>query len=163
MKIRQCSRVSRKAKVSMTQSKHFNVFLSHSHTDALWVEELARRLEDEAKLHVWLDKWVLVPGGQWQQELARALDQANSCAVCIGEHTPMGWCREEMERALNRQTKDSSFRVIPVLLPGAKKEYVDNFLELRTWVDFSKNDPAYAFHLLVSGIKGQPPGRWPPH
>lgn len=137
-------------------TEHFDVFLSHSHTDAVWVEELANRLEDEAKLHVWLDKWVLIPGGLWQPELARGLDQAASVAVCIGEHTPIGWCREEMERALNRQTKDLSFRVIPVLLPGSKKEYIDNFLELRTWVDFNMANPAYVFHLLVCGIKGVP-------
>ncbi|MFL5698421.1 MAG: toll/interleukin-1 receptor domain-containing protein [Ktedonobacteraceae bacterium] len=146
----------------MTQSEHFDVFLSHSHVDAQWVEELAGRLEDQANLRVWLDKWVLIPGGQWQQALVRGLDQVSSCAVCIGEHTPTGWCREEMERALNRQTKDPSFRVIPVLLPNARKEHVDNFLELRTWVDFGKNNLDYAFHLLVSGIKGEPPGRWPP-
>lgn len=145
----------------MMQPEHFDVFLSHSHNDAKWVEELAIRLEDEAHMHVWLDKWILVPGEQWQRNLARGLDQAGSCAICISEHTPMGWCREEMERALNRQTKDPSFRVIPVFLPGANKNNINNFLELRTWVDFSNNDPAYAFHLLVSGIRGESPGRWP--
>ena len=140
----------------------YDVFLSHSHTDAEWVEEIAKRLEDKAGLRVWLDKWILVPGEPWQHGMARGLNQARSCAVCIGEHTPKGWFQEEIGRALNRQTQDTSFRVIPVLLPNAKKYNVDDFLGLRTWVDFKKGiDDSHAFHLLVSGIRGVAPGRGP--
>lgn len=140
----------------------FDVFLSHSHLDATLVEALAKRLEDEFKFRVWLDKWVLIPGKSWQQEIARGLDKAKSCAVCIGKETPKGWFREEIERAINRQTKDASFRVIPLLLPNAQEVNVDNFLELRTWVKFEKGfDDLGAFHILVSGIKGVAPGRGP--
>ncbi|MBV9690741.1 MAG: toll/interleukin-1 receptor domain-containing protein [Ktedonobacteraceae bacterium] len=140
----------------------YDVFLSYSHRDAEWVENLAKRLEDEHDFRVWLDKWVLVPGRSFQQSMALGIDLAKCCVVCISEHTPSGWCREEIERALNRQTSDLSFRVIPLLLPNAKTINVNNFLELRTWVDFRGPDPAYAFHTLVCGIKGVPPGRWPP-
>jgi hypothetical protein len=142
--------------------EQFDVFLSYSHLDAKWVEDLAVRLEDEGGFRVWLDKWILGPGKSWQQEMARGLDQAKSSAVCISEHTPDGWFKKEIEKALNRQTKDPSFRVIPVLLPNAKTENVDDFLELNTWVDFRGPDFAYAFHRLVYGVKGLPPGRWPP-
>jgi hypothetical protein len=96
----------------------FDVFLSHAHVDSELVESLAIRLQDEGNLLVWIDKWVLVPGERWQQEIAKGLVQARTCAVCIGKHTPAGWFREEIERALNRQAKDRSFRVIPVILPG---------------------------------------------
>lgn len=147
---------------STTQAEHFDVFLSYSSRDAEWVEHLARRLEDEQGLHVWLDKWVLVAGQPWQQAMARGIDQAGCCAVCIGEYTPIGWFKREIERALDRQTKVPSFRVIPVLLPNAKRVNVDDFLELNTRVDFRGSDQDYAFHVLVCGVKGIPPGRWPP-
>jgi len=158
------SRLSRERKLDMSISRTdvdvFDVFLSHSHLDAVWVEDLARRLEDDAKLRVWLDKWILIPGEHWQQAMARGLDQAKCCAVCLGDKTPQGWFREEIERALNRQVKDNSFRVIPILLPKAKTVDVDNFLELRTWVDFRKGlQDIQAFHILVSGIRGLAPGR----
>ncbi len=146
---------------STAQAEQFDVFLSYSHTDAEWVEHLARRLEDEHGFRVWLDKWVLVPGQPWQQAMARGIDQAGCCAVCIGEYTPIGWFKREIERALDRQTKVSSFRVIPVLLPIAKRINVDDFLELNTWVDFRGADQDYAFHVLVCGVKGIPPGRGP--
>ena len=140
----------------------FDVFLSHSHIDSVLVEHLAKLLEDRFGLQVWLDKWVLVPGEHWQQKMARALSDAKSCAVCIGEQTPSGWFKEEIERALNRQTKDDDFRVIPVLLPKAENVNVDDFLELRTWVDLQCGiDDEQALHPLVCGIKGVAPGRSP--
>jgi hypothetical protein len=95
----------------------FDVFFSHAHTDAEAVETISIKLEDdEAGLKVWLDRWVLVPGEHWQQQMAKGLDQAKTCAICIGRTTPAGWFREEIERALNRQARDKSFRVIPVIL-----------------------------------------------
>jgi hypothetical protein len=87
---------------------------------------LATRLSDKPNnFQVWLDKWVLIPGESWQQAMARGLEQAKTCAVCIGQQTPKGWFREEVERALNRQTKDASFRVIPVILPGGGPALVE--------------------------------------
>ena len=50
----------------------YDAFLSHSHEDAEIVEALATRLEDDAGLRVWLDKWVLVPGEPWRQAIAAA-------------------------------------------------------------------------------------------
>jgi hypothetical protein len=95
--------------------------------------------------------------------MAKGLEQAKTCAVCVSRDTPAGWFREEIERALNRQVKDPSFRVIPVILPDGDHTVVDNFLELRTWVDFKAGiDDGYAFHVLTSGIRGQAPGRYIP-
>ena len=140
----------------------YDVFLSHSHDDAKLVEVLGDRIEDEAELRVWLDKWILIPGDHWQRAMSKGLYKAKTCVVCIGKKTPMGWFKEEIERALNRQTKDPSFRVIPVILPGADSAVVDDFLELRTWVNFKDGlNDLEAFHSLICGIRGIPPGRLP--
>jgi hypothetical protein len=155
--------------MSDSQSEgRYDVFLSHSHLDAEWVEELAKRLEDERQICSWLDRWVLIPGEPWQRAIALGLEQAASCAVCLGEDTPQGWFQNEIGKALNRQAKDSAFRVIPVLLPGANANLIKTlqdtfFLDLNTWVDFRKHsDPERAFHLLTCGVKGVAPGRWMP-
>jgi len=143
-------------------NKPYDVFLSHSHKNAESVEALAKKIEDEADLKVWLDKWVLIPGGKWIPEMAKGISEAKSCAVFIGNATPKGWFEEEIERALNQQTQDKTFRTIPVLLPGADPKFVDNFLELRTWVDFRSGlEDEEAFRRLVAGIKGEEPGRGP--
>jgi len=144
------------------QERTYDVFLSHAHMDSEAVELLGVKLEDHAGLRVWLDKWVLVPGNHWQQEMARGLDQARTCAVCIGQDTPKGWFKDEVERALNRQSKEESFRVIPILLPTGNRVLIDDFLELRTWVDFAAGiHDENALHVLVSGIRGLAPGRGP--
>ena len=133
----------------------YDVFLSYSHVDAELVEELARRLEAEGKFTAWLDQWVLIPGDRWQQAIAKGLNEAKCCAVCIGEETPDGWFREEIEMALNRQAADPCFRVFAVLLPDAKEVNVGDFLRQRTWVDFRKGfGDKWEFQGLVCGIQG---------
>jgi hypothetical protein len=149
----------------MASEQKYHVFLSYPHQYGVWVETLAKRLEDEHGFRVWLDRWVLVPGTSWQQEMAKGLEEAQVCAVCVGRQTPEGWFQQEVERALNRQASDTSFRVIPILLPDAPSdltEVMPAFLDLRTWADFRQgSDEDYAFHVLVRGIKGEPVGRWP--
>ena len=94
--------------------------------------------------------------------MAKGLEEAATCAVCVGDTTPAGWFREEIERALNRQTKDPDFRVIPVILPNGNRSMVDNFLELRSWADFKNGvSDDEALHILTCGIKGISPGRPP--
>jgi tetratricopeptide (TPR) repeat protein len=148
--------------MSSVKQKTYDVFLSHSHADAGWVEKLARKLEDKEKLRVWLDRWILVPGKPFIQEMEMGLENAGSCVVCIGERTPQGWFRKEIDRALNRQVKEPDFRVIPLLLPEAQDANVDDFIELNTWVDLRNGlDDESGFHRLVCGIKGIEPGRGP--
>jgi Novel STAND NTPase 1 len=67
----------------------------------------------------------------------------------------------------DQRVRDSGrrFRVIPVLLPGAKRaerSSLPTFLAATTWVEFpdSLDDPA-AFHRLVCGIRGIEPGPGP--
>lgn len=138
----------------------FDVFLSHSHNDADTVYTIARILEDDHKFKVWLDKWILIPGEPFRQAISKGLDEAKTCAVFVGNGTPKGWFEEEIGKALNKQTRDKSFRVIPVLLPGADPKFITDFLELRTWVNFHDEiHEKRPIHELVCGIKGEPPGR----
>ena len=139
----------------------YDVFLSHSHADAEYVERLAVQLGDKPGLKSWLDKWAVIPGGSFQQAIAKGLAEAKSCAVFLGAKTPAGWFEKEYEAALNRQAEDKNFRVIPVLLPGANPKSVNIFLALNDWVDFrEEKDSDYAFHRLTSGIQGVAPGPW---
>lgn len=144
--------------MSALEVENYDVFLSHAHVDAEAVEKIGQVLLNLG-ITVWLDKWVLVPGDLWQQEMARGLDHASTCAVCIGQTTPKGWFQQEIQRALNRQAKEKTFRVIPVILPEGDTGIVDDFLELRTWIEFKNgHDDSAAVHLLTCGIRGIPPG-----
>ena len=62
----------------------FDVFLSHNSEDKPVVELIAHRLESEFGLNPFLDKWNLIPGKTWPNELERALDQSATTAVFLG-------------------------------------------------------------------------------
>jgi WD40 repeat protein len=144
----------------------FHVFLSHSSADKPAVEELARRLAKEG-IQAWLDKWHLIPGDPWQSAIEKALAESETCAVFVGPSDFSPWQNEEMRAAIDQRVRDSGkrFRVIPVLLPGAKRaerSSLPTFLAATTWVEFrgSLENPD-AFHRLVCGIRGIEPGAGP--
>jgi hypothetical protein len=142
-----------------------DVFLHYSSLGAEWIEALARRLEDKCQLKVWFDKWSLVPGESQPSGRKRAFEEAATYAICIGQHTPEEWWREEIMYALMRQAQNEKFRTIPILLPDASDEVPAKLelLSIRTWADFRHGqDQDYAFHVLVQGIRGLPIGRWQP-
>lgn len=141
----------------------YDVFLSHSSSDKPLVEALAARLEDDAKLRPFLDKWHLVPGQPWQEELEKAIQQSATCAVFLGPSGLGPWENEEMRTMLSRRVSNKQLRVIPVLLPNANPKDENTlpiFLQRYTWVDFRGGlDDKEAFRRLVAGIQGKAPGR----
>ena len=147
----------------MAKPARFDVFLSHSRYDKPFVEDLARRLENEAGLTVWLDEWHLIPGEPWQEGIETALDQCQAYAICIGPSGFGAWHHEEMRLALSARVLDTKRRVIPVLLPGCDPDNLTElprFLAQLTWIDFRGGlDDQASFNRLVAGIRGVPPGR----
>jgi hypothetical protein len=145
----------------MAGTRLYDVFLSHTSAAKDAVEAIARRLEDEATLSPFLDKWHLIPGNPWQEELEQALDTSRTCAVFIGPHGMGPWENVEMRSALDDRVKRSGFRVIPVLLPGAvlpERGTLPRFLSSLTWVDFRSGlQDAEAFRRLLGGFVANRP------
>jgi len=147
-----------------SRSKYqYDVFLSHKSSDKVSVEKLAARLEDEAGLKPFLDKWHLVPGDPWQEALEDALDESTTYAVFLGPDGLGPWQNVEMRDAIDKRVRDKSRRVIPVLLPGAKlkdEKTLPRFLQQLAWVDFRNGiDDEKEFRRLIAGITGKQPGR----
>jgi len=147
--------------VRMSQ-KTYDAFLSHNSKDKPVVEEIGKYLEETAKITVFLDKWGLIPGGKWQEELEKALSQSRSFVFFVGEEKPGAWQNEEMRIALDEMVTSGTIRIVPVLLPGGKQPEKESrlpgFLRQRTWVEFKNqwHEPD-ALNRLVCGIKGVPP------
>jgi hypothetical protein len=94
----------------------------------------------------------------WRRE-SDSWDDGASCAVFVGASTPREWIQEQIERALNVQIRNPSYRVIPVLLPSANLINLPTFLSLRVWADFRDGqDQDLAFRILRQGIRGRPTG-----
>lgn len=147
-------------------SETFDVFLSHNSADKPAVEELAHKLL-QLGISPWLDKWNLIPGQPWQSAIEEALARCASCVVFIGPSGVGPWQNEEMRAAVDRRVNNAKvpFPVIPVLLPGAKREErsrLPSFLVATTWVEFPQTiDDEDSFHRLVCGIRGLEPGPRP--
>ncbi len=141
----------------------YDVFLSHNSAEKPAVEALAEALEDKYNLRVFLDKWNLVPGDTWQEDLESALDESACCAVFLGPAGIGGWHNEELRSALDERV-GGGMRVVPVLLPQAdlpgKESSLPRFLRRLTWVKFNASvNEEDGLHRLYCGIQGLPPGR----
>ncbi|QEM08854.1 SUMF1/EgtB/PvdO family nonheme iron enzyme [Mucilaginibacter rubeus] len=149
--------------MSARQTKKYDVFLSHNSLDKPIVEEIAQWLVKES-YKVWFDKWELIVGEAWQEELELGLSHSACCIIFFGSNKLSPWQNEEMRVALSAKASNRSIRVIPVLLPLAKNEEKESqlpaFLQRLTWVKFENNIyEAEPLRRLKCGIDGIPPGR----
>ncbi|MBM7077940.1 TIR domain-containing protein [Micromonospora humida] len=145
-----------------TSAASYEVFISYNSGDAVEVEQIAHTLVDRG-LRVFLDRWSLVPGEPWQEELERALDASAACAVMIGSAGPGVWQREELRAAIEDRVRHPEYRVIPVFLPGVAPvpDSLPRFLRRSLACTFTKIDDTVALSRLIAGIRGEQPGPTP--
>jgi hypothetical protein len=90
-------------------------------------------------------------------KLATVLGNCRAAAIVIGAQGLGRWQQRERDLALDRQTRDRTFPVIPVLLPGAEPAL--DFLGLNTWIDLRQrvDDPLH-LDILAKAVHGEAPG-----
>src|ERR1051325_928245 len=96
----------------------YDVFLSYNRRAQDAVEEVGRALRNHG-LNVFGDLWYLAPGQSWTNALERTLANCKSVAIFIGPEGLGPWQQREKDLALDRQTQQADFPVIPILLPDA--------------------------------------------
>ena len=67
-----------------TDHKPLNVFVSYAHPDIKWSQRLAKELEATG-FDCWLDSDDITPGSKWDDEICRALDDADVCLVVLSK------------------------------------------------------------------------------
>src|SRR5215210_7593983 len=131
-----------------------DVFISYNFRDREAAQGVAQALQKQG-LSVFLDRWYLTPGLSWPQTLETALSNCRAVAVLIGPSGLGRWQQQEKNLALDRQSLDPSFPVIPVLLPGADPAL--GFLSLNTWVDLREGlESPLGYEILVATVRGEP-------
>jgi hypothetical protein len=134
----------------------YDVFLSYNWRDHGATESIAQALRHRG-LKVFLDRWYLAPGQRWQAKLEEVLGSCRAVAICIGPGDMGPWQQREKELAVDRQTRETTFPVIPVLLPGC--DPVLGFLAQNTWVDLRGGlSDEVRLRVLAKAVRGEPPG-----
>ena len=136
-----------------------HIFLSHSSADSVGAQAVARLLNN-AGLDVWLDIEKLLPGDQWPVKLEEALKDSTHFVVLVGESGVQRWVDREVRYALDRNTLDKNYRVIPVLGPGASEDTLPLFLKQQQYLSLDWRQPdVQAIQRVAAAIHQAPPER----
>lgn len=159
--VRNVGNQQRALKVTVVRCASVRVFLCHAKNDKAAVRRIYQQL-----VHVgadpWLDDEKLLPGQDWELEIAKAIRTSDLVAVCLtaSSTSRTGYVQKEIRDALDvaEQQPEGSIFIIPVRLEDCK---VPDRLSRWQWVDLF--DSAGLFRLLqaISVVKpdteeGQP-------
>jgi hypothetical protein len=128
------------------------IFLSHAGADSDAARALAALLRG-AGMEVWLDLERLQPGDMWQHEIHSALTRAQALILYVGRFELAHWVDFEVQVALDRNAKERTFRIIPVLGPGSDVSALPEFVRLFQCVNMREGQlPPEELKALVAGI-----------
>ncbi|HXU37250.1 MAG TPA: tetratricopeptide repeat protein [Blastocatellia bacterium] len=130
----------------------YDLFLIYEHSDAQFVEGLASTLTDRG-LHVWFDKWELVPGQAWASQLEEAISQSKTIGVCIGPGKVIRRIKGEIKTALSVKQEARSHFIIPILLPGSSPSEIPPYLAGINFADLRQGNDSKTIEWLVAAIK----------
>src|SRR5690349_21202645 len=135
------------------------IFISYSRNDRVAVQQLASLLSG-AGFQVWIDYLELAPGEDWAESLNRAVHDASSIIVCIGQAGVSRMQQGEYQTALRAEAASSAKLLIPVLLPGADTLALPTDLRERVWVDLRTGiDNSRELSRLIAALQTTDTGK----
>ena len=123
-----------------------SIFLCHSSGDKPRVRELYRRLTADG-LKPWLDEEDILPGKDWQREIARAVREADLVVVCLSSDSieKRGYVQREIKDVLDVADEMPDGRVFVV---PARLEACEVPERLRRWQWVNLYEP-HGYDLLL--------------
>jgi hypothetical protein len=106
--------------------QRWDFFIAHAGPDAAVASELADALERRHGATSFLDAKDLMPGDQWQTKLKQTLSRSRVIVVLISLHSDGAFYqKEEVAIAIDLVRNNTpSYRIVPVLLPGATRQHL---------------------------------------
>jgi formylglycine-generating enzyme required for sulfatase activity len=136
-----------------------DVFVSYSRADWRHAAEIDSVLRSKG-LKCFFDRRELTPGLPWIRALEEAISAAKAVIVLIGPQGLGNTQQYERELAIVRQSHDPAFPVVPVILPETTTDRPFDFLNVLTWVDFSRvakvSDAPEELTRLLTAVRGAP-------
>ncbi len=104
----------------MLEQQPLRVFLSYASKDRLTIRHLYNQLSQAEGIQPWFDETILMPGEEWEQEIATAVQSADVVAVCLSNNavTKTGDLNSDIVYALQEVGKreDTQPHVLLVIL-----------------------------------------------
>src|SRR5262245_13290173 len=117
----------------------YDVFLSHSNKDRLFVTRLAEDLT-KAGLRVWLDQWHIKVGDSFAQAIDEAMRASRFLVIVMSpDYFQSAWTTQEWQSGLAEEFEVDGVRLIPILYRDCN---VPPVLRTKHWVDF-RDDGQY--------------------
>src|SRR5271167_267898 len=123
----------------MTNQPSNRIFLCHSSGDKAAVRDLYDQLR-AGGFNPWLDEQDILPGQDWEREIARAVRSSAVVLVCLSRSavSKAGFIQKEIKYALDvaDEQPEGAIFIIPVRLEGCE---VPDRLSKWHWVDLFEN------------------------
>jgi hypothetical protein len=140
-------------------NESYDIFISYSRLDSRHAADINSILRAKG-LKSFFDRRNLSPGLPWVRGIEQAIGAAKAAIVLIGPHGLGNTQQYERELAFVRQSREPTFPVVPVMLPGTTTDRPFDFLQLLTWVDFSDvakvSEAPLELERLLTAIRGEP-------
>jgi hypothetical protein len=120
------------------ESRRLKVFLCHASEDKKRVHALCDRLRDD-NVDAWVDDKHILPGSDWEDEIARNLRATDAVIVCLSPSSvkKRGFVQKELRMALSiaEEQPEGDVFIIPVRLAPCD---VPDSVRRWQWVDLGK-------------------------
>ena len=125
----------------------FDVFISYSRKDSDFVHELVDFLAGE-KREVWVDWQDIPPASEWEQDIYRSIDGAESFVfVASASSLASEYCGRELRHAGERGK-----RIVPFAIDGAAPHTAPTALSQLNWIRCGGADDREALAALVTAL-----------
>ena len=135
----------------------YDVFVSYSNVDRVWVHWLAKQLQS-AGFSVFVDEWCIRPGMPWRLQIEAALQNADAGIVVLSPEAVASGVVDAEITAMLQKAWAQSQPFVPVLYRDCK---IPILLRSLQYIDFRSADPAIQserLSSLIRALRGQPPG-----
>ncbi|MCG1024967.1 MULTISPECIES: toll/interleukin-1 receptor domain-containing protein [Dehalobacter] len=125
-----------------------SVFISYSHKDSDFVDQLANALI-ERNIYFWMDRWELNVGDSLTDKIQTALTEASFLCVVLSKYSvDSDWCKREINAGLIRELEEKRVVILPILTEDCQ---IPLFLRDKLYADF-RNDFTTGLNALISAL-----------
>jgi hypothetical protein len=130
----------------------YDIFISYRHTDKEWMKVLIQNLEIQG-YKLFVDTFQIIGGEKIDQCLRAAIEKSNCAVIVYPKGDASEWLKNEFRWMKEKQERDSSFKIIPVLTEESEAVLDENI----AYIDFKNKTYLGAFNELVCAVKGVSP------